>query len=99
MNPVVAGGDSLVAHRGVVGPGFVLWPEYQDRPSISVTPVTPAMLPSVHRFATWHRLGEWRDAPASRHRHDPRCPGLVPVQGRPGPGPLRRQGEEPPESP
>jgi hypothetical protein len=29
MNPVEAGGDSLVAHRGVVGPGFVLWPDFQ----------------------------------------------------------------------
>jgi len=25
----LAGGDSLVAHRGVVGPGADLWPEYQ----------------------------------------------------------------------
>ena len=27
--PVVAGGDSLVAHRGVVGPGTDMWPECQ----------------------------------------------------------------------
>src|SRR5262245_65810591 len=33
--------------------------------------------------------------PASRTRFDPHRPGVVPVQGRPGPGPLRRQGDEP----
>jgi hypothetical protein len=27
--PVAAGGDSLVAHRGVVGPGTDMWPECQ----------------------------------------------------------------------
>jgi hypothetical protein len=29
MNPVAAGGDSLVAHRGVVGPEFSVWPDFQ----------------------------------------------------------------------
>ena len=33
-----------------------------------------------------------RDVPASAGRHDPRRPGLLPVQGRRGPGHLRRQG-------
>ncbi len=27
--PVMAGGDSLVAHRGVVGPGTDMWPGNQ----------------------------------------------------------------------
>ena len=36
---------------------------------------------------------------ASPRRHDPRRAGLVPVQGRPGPGDLRRQGVEPAPAP
>ncbi len=42
--PVAAGGDSLVAHRGVVGPGTDMWPECQAGLRGSLTPAHPSLI-------------------------------------------------------
>ena len=64
----------------------------------------PAPCPFIVRRASWTEMlpesGRLRgDGPTSACRHDPRRARLVPVQGRRGPGHLRRQGREPAPAP
>ena len=96
----LAGGDSLVAHRGVVGPGSDMWPD--SRPAWSSIPSDPATRstfpPDPNRASRpdgWAPGATMERGAAPGARHDPRHPGLVPVQGRRRPGHLRREGEEP----
>ena len=100
--PVAAGGDSLVAHRGVVGPGSDIVAG-DSRPACAEHNAAGSSRPSRSRDRRGHRPGgscgrdEWGCGAASRARLDPRHAGLVPVQGRRGPRALRRQGQEPAE--
>ncbi len=58
----------------------------------------PSIITAGERVGAGTSLGEWwTDEAPPRREHDPRRPRVLPVQGRPRPRAVRRQGQEPPE--